>query len=170
MSVLNILHFPDPRLRLKAQPVEVVDDSVRALVDDMFESMRDADGIGLAAIQVNVPLRVVVMDLDDEDEGPRVFINPTLRALPDATPEFSEEGCLSVPDYRALVSRASAIEISALDTQGEPFTLRAEGMLAICAQHEVDHLNGKLFIDYLSPLRRAQLRKQLIRDRRAAMA
>ena len=168
MTVLNILSFPDPRLRLKAKPVVRLDDSVRHLVADMFDTMYAAGGIGLAATQIDVQRRVVVMDLGEEDEngGQRVFINPQVRPLPDAEPRKYREGCLSVPEFTKEIARPDAVDIHALDADGEPFAMRATGLLAICAQHEVDHLDGKLFVDYLSSVQRAAIRRKLLKDRR----
>jgi len=145
-------------LRTKAPPVEGVDDEVRRLCDDMLETMYDAKGIGLAAIQVNVPKRVVVMDLSEERNQPLLFINPEI--INDEGEVDSEEGCLSVPGYYDVVKRREKVRIRALDRHGKPFEIDADGLLAICIQHEIDHLNGKLFVDYLSDLKRQRLRKK----------
>jgi peptide deformylase len=160
MAILNILEFPDPRLRTIAKPVERVDDEVRQLIDDMFETMYAAPGIGLAATQVNVHRRVVVMDIGEESSEPLVFINPEVRVLEGGSREYSE-GCLSVPGFHESVSRPENIVVNALDRDGNPFELRPDGLLAVCIQHELDHLNGKLFVDYLSTLKRQRIRSKL---------
>lgn len=159
MARLEILEFPDPRLRTRAEPVERVDDSVRRLVDDMFETMYAAEGIGLAATQVNVHKRVVVMDISGSRDDPRVLINPEIELL--GEPLESQEGCLSVPGYYESVSRNDRIRLRALDRDGNPYELEAEDLLAVCIQHECDHLLGKLFVDYLSGLKRQRLRKKV---------
>ncbi|WP_313087118.1 peptide deformylase [Pseudomonas sp.] len=160
MAILNILEFPDPRLRTIAKPVEVVDDGVRQLIGDMFETMYDAPGIGLAATQVNVHKRVVVMDLSEDKTEPRVFINPEFEFLTDEMEQY-QEGCLSVPGFYENVDRPQKVKIKALDRDGQPYELVAEGLLAVCIQHECDHLNGKLFVDYLSNLKRDRIKKKL---------
>jgi peptide deformylase len=167
MAILNILEFPDPRLRTIAKPVKVVDDEVRQLVDDMFETMYDAPGIGLAATQVNVHKRVVVMDLSEDRSEPRVFINPQFEALTDEMDQY-QEGCLSVPGFYENVDRPQQVRIKALDRDGQPYELVAEGLLAVCIQHECDHLNGKLFVDYLSNLKRDRIKKKLEKLHRQA--
>jgi peptide deformylase len=159
MARLNVLHYPDSRLRKPALPVETVDASIRNLVADMLETMYAAPGIGLAATQVNVQKRVVVMDLSEEKNQPRVFINPTV--LEREGESEHEEGCLSVPGFYETVRRAERVRVSALDLDGEPFELEALGLLAVCIQHEIDHLDGKLFVDYLSTLKRDRIRKKL---------
>jgi len=164
MSQLTILHFPDPRLRKSALPVETVDDRIRTLVDDMLETMYAAPGIGLAATQVNVQKRLVVMDVSEQKNQPLVFINPTL--LEREGENESEEGCLSVPGFYETVHRAERVRVSALDRDGEPFELDASGLLAVCIQHEMDHLDGKLFVDYLSVLKRDRIRKKLEKQAR----
>lgn len=164
MAQLNILHYPDPRLRKPALPVETVDDSVRTLVANMLETMYAAPGIGLAATQVNIRKRVVVMDISENKDQPRVFINPTL--LEREGEGEMEEGCLSVPGFYETVRRAERIQVSALDADGEPFELEAHGLLAVCIQHEIDHLDGKLFVDYLSALKRDRIRKKLEKQAR----
>ena len=166
MARLEVLTFPDERLRTKAAPVAEVDDEIRQLIDDMFETMKDEKGIGLAATQVNVHKRVVVMDVSEDQDEPRVFVNPTIVEKDGTT--VSEEGCLSVPGNYAKVDRAKTIKVSALDRDGESFELEAEGLLAICIQHELDHLDGKLFVDYLSPLKRQRIRKKLEKEARLA--
>ncbi|BBP68015.1 peptide deformylase [Pseudomonas sp. Seg1] len=160
MAILNILEFPDPRLRTIAKPVAVVDDEVRQLVDDMFETMYEAPGIGLAATQVNVHKRIVVMDLSEDRTEPRVFINPEFESLTDEMDQY-QEGCLSVPGFYENVDRPQKVRIKALDRDGKPYELIAEGLLAVCIQHECDHLNGKLFVDYLSTLKRDRIKKKL---------
>lgn len=160
MAILNILEFPDPRLRTIAKPVDVVDDGIRQLVDDMFETMYDAPGIGLAATQVNVHKRVVVMDLSEDKSEPRVFINPEFEPLTEEMDQY-QEGCLSVPGFYENVDRPQKVRVKALDRDGQPFELIAEGLLAVCIQHECDHLNGRLFVDYLSSLKRDRIKKKL---------
>ena len=160
MAVLNILEFPDPRLRTIAKAVERVDDDLRQLIDDMFETMYDAPGIGLAATQVNVHKRLVVMDLSEDKNEPMVFINPEFESLTDEVDQY-QEGCLSVPGFYENVDRPQKVKIKALDRDGQPFELIAEGLLAVCIQHECDHLNGKLFVDYLSTLKRDRIKKKL---------
>jgi len=164
MARLNVLHYPDPRLRKLALPVETVDASIRTLVADMLETMYAAPGIGLAATQVNVQKRVVVMDLSEEKNQPRVFINPTV--LERQGENEGEEGCLSVPGFYETVCRAEWVRGSALDLEGEPFEFEAHGLLAVCIQHEIDHLDGKLFVDYLSMLKRDRIRKKLEKQSR----
>ncbi|MBT7947121.1 MAG: peptide deformylase [Porticoccaceae bacterium] len=160
MAILPILEYPDPRLRKKAKPVVTVDDDIKRLVDDMFETMIDSHGIGLAASQVDVHQRVIVMDLMEDGSQPRVFINPEIEVLNDTTEPY-DEGCLSVPGFYETVARPSNVMISALDREGKPFKEKASGLLAICIQHEIDHLEGKLFVDYLSPLKRQIIRKKM---------
>ncbi|MDG1322379.1 MAG: peptide deformylase [Porticoccaceae bacterium] len=160
MAILPILEYPDPRLRKKAKAVVTVDDDIKRLVDDMFETMIDSHGIGLAASQVDVHQRVIVMDLMEDGSQPRVFINPEIEVLNDTTEPY-DEGCLSVPGFYETVARPSNVMISALDREGKPFKEKASGLLAICIQHEIDHLEGKLFVDYLSPLKRQIIRKKM---------
>jgi len=160
MAILPILEYPDPRLRKKAKPVVTVDGDIKRLVDDMFETMIDSHGIGLAASQVDVHQRVIVMDLMEDGSQPRVFINPEIEVLNDTTEPY-DEGCLSVPGFYETVARPSNVMISALDREGRPFKEKASGLLAICIQHEIDHLEGKLFVDYLSPLKRQIIRKKM---------
>ena len=166
MAILQVLQFPDERLRTVAKPVEEIKTDITALVKDMFETMRDEKGIGLAATQVNVHKRVIVMDVSEEQDEPRVFINPNITHKEGTT--ISEEGCLSVPNNYAQVERAEKITVTALDTQGKEFTLHAEGLLAVCIQHELDHLLGKLFVDYLSPMKRQRIRTKLEKEARLA--
>ena len=165
MAKLNILEFPDPRLRTVAKPVETVDDAIRQLVADMFETMYDAPGIGLAATQVNVHQRVIVIDVSEEKNQPLVFINPEVAVLGDETADC-EEGCLSVPGFSETVSRPAKVKINAINEQGEAFELLPSDLLAVCVQHEIDHLNGKLFVDYLSPLKRQRIRSKLEKEQR----
>jgi peptide deformylase len=164
MARLTILHYPDSRLRKPALPVEIVDDGTRVLVADMLETMYAAPGIGLAATQVNVRKRIVVMDVSEEKNQPLVFINPTL--LEREGEGEMEEGCLSVPGFYETVRRAERVRVSALDRDGEPFELDASSLLAVCIQHEIDHLDGKLFVDYLSALKRDRIRKKLEKQTR----
>ncbi len=165
MALLNILEFPDPRLRTRAAPVTEVDDKLRQLIDDMFDTMYDAPGIGLAATQVNIHQRIVVIDLSEEKNEPLVMINPEYEVLDDETEE-SQEGCLSVPGYYETVKRANHIRLKALDRNGDPYELEARDLLAVCIQHEVDHLDGKLFVDYLSTLKRNRIRSKLEKKHR----
>ncbi|MGB5539251.1 MAG: peptide deformylase [Gammaproteobacteria bacterium] len=164
MAILNILHFPDPRLRTVARPVEQVDDAVRQLLNDMLETMYAAPGIGLAATQVNVDKRIVVIDISEERNQPLYLINPEILEL-DGVEEM-EEGCLSVPGVYELVQRADRVKIRALGRDGDTFEMGAEGLLAVCIQHEIDHLDGKLFVDYLSQLKRTRIRKKLEKEQR----
>lgn len=165
MALLEILEFPDPRLRTQATEVEVVDDQLRQLIDDMFETMYDAPGIGLAATQINVHKRIVVIDVSEDKNQPLVLINPEFEVLDDER-EISQEGCLSVPGFYEDVERANHIRLKALDRDGQPYELEAEGLLAVCIQHELDHLAGKLFVDYVSPLKRNRIRKKLEKKHR----
>ena len=165
MAILNILEFPDPRLRTIAKPVTVFDDALRQLIDDMFETMYEAPGIGLAATQVNVHQQVVVMDLSEDRSEPRVFINPTVEELTDDMGQY-QEGCLSVPGFYENVDRPLRIRVKAQDRDGKPYEMEAEGLLAVCVQHELDHLNGKLFVDYLSQLKRDRIKKKLEKQHR----
>jgi len=164
MAILDILHFPDPQLRIRAQEVVTVDDQVRTLAGDMLETMYQAPGIGLAATQVNVHRRVLVIDISSEQDQPWVFINPKI--LEKYGREEMDEGCLSVPDVYERVQRAERIKVRALDRTGEAFELEANGLLAVCIQHEIDHLDGKLFVDYLSQLKQRRIRKKLEKQRR----
>ena len=159
MALLNILRFPDNRLRTKAKELTEVTDDIRQVVDDMLETMYAAPGIGLAATQVNIHKKIVVIDISEEKNEPLCLINPTIKKLSGS--EINEEGCLSVPEYFAEVNRADEVTVEAIDRNGEKFTLEAEGLLAVCIQHELDHLKGKLFVDYLSPLKQKRLKKKL---------
>ncbi|MEL7449171.1 MAG: peptide deformylase [Pseudomonadota bacterium] len=164
MSLLTILEFPDPRLRTVAKPVTDVDDEVRELVSNMFDTMYAAPGIGLAATQVDVHRQILVTDVSENRDQPYCLINPEIISGDGVT--VTEEGCLSVPGIYAKVERYETITVKALNEQGEEFTLDADGMLAICIQHEMDHLKGKLFVDYLSDLKRQRIRKRLEKERR----
>ena len=166
MSTLQILEFPDPRLRTVAKPVEVFDAALSTLVDNMFETMYAANGIGLAATQVDVHQRLLVLDVSETRDEPHVYINPELVETEGS--ETCEEGCLSVPGIYAEVSRAEKVRVRAQDRNGETFERDLDGMHAICLQHEMDHLKGKLFVDYLSPLKRNMVRKKLEKQRRVA--
>ena len=166
MAILDVLQFPDERLRTVAKPIDEVNSEIKQLVADMFETMREEKGIGLAATQVNQHVRLVVMDVSEEQNEPRVFINPEIVDKEGST--ISEEGCLSVPGNYAKVDRAEKVTVKALDGEGEPYELEADGLLAICIQHELDHLDGKLFVDYLSPLKRQRIRKKLEKEARLA--
>ena len=164
MTKLKILEFPDPRLRKKAQPVDVVDDGVRELIDNMFETMYAAPGIGLAATQVDVHRRLLVADVSADKTEPHALINPEI--LEKDGVAVTEEGCLSVPGYYEEVERAEHIRVRFLNRDGDVEEMEAEGLLAVCIQHEMDHLEGKLFVDYLSEAKRSRIRKRLERDRR----
>lgn len=165
MALLNILRFPDPKLHLVAKPVTEVDARIRQLVDDMLETMYDADGVGLAATQVDVHERVIVIDTSNDRDMPRVLINPELIAT---SAEFTEgeEGCLSVPQIYDKVARHSRVTVRALNRDGESFDLDAEGLLAVAVQHEMDHLMGKVFVEYLSPLKRDRIKTKMLKKTR----
>jgi peptide deformylase len=168
MARLPILEYPDPRLRISAEPVTKVDDATRRLIDDMLETMYAASGIGLAATQVDVHQRILVIDISEQHNEPLCLINPEiLEAEGNAS---NEEGCLSVPDYYEPVERAAWIRVRALDRDGEAFEFEAEGLLAVCVQHEMDHLDGKLFVDYLSELKRSRIRKKLVKKSKRVQA
>lgn len=166
MAKLEILETPDPRLRTVAKPVQSFDEALSQLVDDMTETMYDAQGIGLAATQVNIHKRLLVLDVSESQDMPRVYINPEI--LETEGTETCEEGCLSVPGIYAEVSRAEKVRVRAFDRNGEAFEEDLDGMHAICLQHEMDHLEGKLFIDYLSPLKRRRVTKKLEKQRKQA--
>ncbi len=168
MAKLTILEFPDPRLRTKAAPVETVDAQLNALIDDMFETMYAAPGIGLAATQVNVHRRLLVADVTADRSEPHALINPVVVEKDGVT--VTEEGCLSVPGYYEEVERAEHIRVQYLDRNGEETEMEAEGLLAVCIQHEIDHLDGKLFVDYLSEAKRQRIRKRLVKDQRQRSA
>ena len=164
MAILNILEFPDPRLRTKAAPVERVDAALRLLIDDMFETMYLAPGIGLAATQVDVHKRLLVTDVSSEKDDPHVLINPEILALDGVA--ITEEGCLSVPGFYEEVERAEHVRVRYQDRDGEQQESEFEGLLAVCVQHEMDHLQGKLFVDYLSEAKRLRIRKRLEKDQK----
>lgn len=164
MAKLKILEFPDPRLRTKAVPISTVDDRIRTLIDDMLETMYDAPGIGLAATQVDVHERLLVADVSSDQDEPHAFINPVIIEKDGET--VTDEGCLSVPGYYEPVKRAEHIRLRYLDRDGQEAEFEADGLLAVCIQHEIDHLDGKLFVDYLSEAKRSRIRKRLLRDRR----
>ncbi|EPN7879008.1 peptide deformylase [Vibrio vulnificus] len=164
MSVLQVLTFPDDRLRTVAKPVEKVTPEIQKIVDDMIETMYDEEGIGLAATQVDIHQRIVVIDISESRNEPMVLINPEI--LEKRGEDGIEEGCLSVPGARALVPRAAEVMVKALDRDGNEFTLEADDLLAICIQHELDHLQGKLFVDYLSPLKRKRIQDKLAKIKR----
>lgn len=165
MAILDILEFPDPRLRTVAKPIDVVDDALRQTIDDMFETMYEAPGIGLAATQVNVHRRLVVIDVSEDKSEPLVFINPEAEPLTQELGEY-QEGCLSIPGFYEKVCRPERVRVSALDRDGKSFELECDGLLAVCIQHEIDHLDGKLFVDYLSPLKRDRIKKKLEKQQR----
>jgi len=164
MAILEILEYPDPRLRTRAKPVEQVTDDLRQLAEDMLETMYAAPGIGLAATQVNVHRRMLVVDVSENRDEPRILVNPEI--IERDGEQVVEEGCLSVPGIYDTVERAQHIRVRCLGLDGEPFELEAEGLLAVCIQHEIDHLDGKLFVDYLSDLKRQRIRKKLEKGRR----
>ena len=168
MAKLKILELPAPRLRTKATPLDEVTDATRALIDDMFETMYDAPGIGLAATQVDVHKHLLVTDVSHDKSEPYVLINPEILEKDGVT--VTDEGCLSVPGYYEEVERAEHIKVKFLDRNGEEVVMEAEGLLAVCIQHEMDHLDGKLFVDYLSEAKRTRIRKKLMKDRRQAVA
>jgi len=159
MAILDILHYPDKRLRTVAKAVGKVDDSISKLVDDMFETMYAAPGIGLAATQVNIHQQIIVIDISEEKNQPLCLINPVIVA--EEGTESCDEGCLSVPDIYEVVERSEKVTVKALDQKGDEYTLQANGLLAVCIQHEMDHLKGKLFVDYLSPLKLQRIKKRL---------
>lgn len=165
MALLPILSFPDPRLRTIAKPIAQVTDEIRHLAADMFETMYQAAGIGLAATQVDHHIQLIVMDLSEEKNQPMVFINPQITPLTEDTLSY-EEGCLSVPQIYDKVERPSRVKINAIDLEGKAFEIETDGLLAVCIQHEMDHLNGKLFVDYLSPLKRQRAREKLAKAER----
>lgn len=166
MALLNVLTFPDERLRTIAKPVTDFNADIKTLVADMFETMRAEKGVGLAATQVDVHQQVIVMDVSDNQDTPLVFINPEI--IEQSGTMINEEGCLSVPGNYAKVERAETLTVKAFDADGQAFTMDADGLLAICIQHEMDHLQGKLFVDYLSPLKRNRIMKKRQKDARLA--
>lgn len=168
MARLTILHFPDPRLRITAKPLAAVTDATRRLMADMLETMYAAEGIGLAATQVGVDQRVIVVDVSEDRDEPQCYANPEI--LSQEGTERSQEGCLSVPGYYDEVTRAERVRVRALDRDGKPVEFETGGLLAVCIQHEIDHLNGKLFVDYLSELKRQRIRKKLEKEQREERA
>jgi peptide deformylase len=164
MAILDILTFPDPRLRNRAAPVQQVDARIERIVSDMLETMYAAPGIGLAAIQVDIPLRIAVIDVSESKDRPLCLINPEI--LERDGEEQMDEGCLSVPGFYESVTRAERVRVRALDRSGQPFELDADGLLAVCIQHELDHLDGKLFVDHISALKRLRIRRKLEKERR----
>ncbi len=167
MAILPILCYPDPRLHKVAQPVKAVDDRVCAVLDDMLATMYDANGIGLAATQVDVHERIVVIDVSEERDTPLVLINPEITWASDEK-QVGDEGCLSVPGIYDGVERSTAVHVRALDREGQPRTIEAEGLLAVCIQHEMDHLMGKVFVEYLSPLKRNRIKTKLLKQQKQA--
>lgn len=169
MAVLDILRYPDPRLHTVAKPVDVVDDAVRQLVADMAETMYEAPGIGLAATQVNIHRRVLVIDISETRDDLKVFINPEILATSEESKVY-EEGCLSVPGIYDEVERPDRVTVKALDLDGNPFEMEADGVLAVCIQHEIDHLNGKVFVQYLSRLKQSRIKSKLSKQEQRAAA
>ncbi|MBM88383.1 MAG: peptide deformylase [Gammaproteobacteria bacterium] len=167
MAILQILEFPDQRLRQVASPVTSFDEALEVLINNMLETMYEANGIGLAATQVNVHQRLLVVDVSEEKESPQVFVNPKFEVIEDELSEY-DEGCLSVPGFYETVSRPKGIRVFAQDKQGNSFELEVEGILSTCIQHEIDHLDGKLFVDYLSPLKRSRIRSKLEKEQKAS--
>ncbi|PSV34545.1 MULTISPECIES: peptide deformylase [unclassified Photobacterium] len=164
MSVLHVLTFPDERLRTVAKPVEAITPEIQTIIDDMLETMYDEEGIGLAATQVDIHQRIVVIDVSEERNQPMVLVNPTITE--EHGEDGIEEGCLSVPTARGFVPRAAGVSVTALDRDGKEYSFKADGLLAICVQHELDHLAGKLFVDYLSPLKRQRIKQKLEKIKR----
>jgi peptide deformylase len=163
MSILQILEFPDPKLRKTAEPITVFDEKLEVLIEDMLETMYEAEGIGLAATQVDVHKRLLLIDVSKNRDSPQVFINPEIEILEDELSEY-DEGCLSVPGFYETVSRPRMVKVIAQDSKGEKFEQVAENILATCIQHEIDHLDGKLFVDYLSILKRQRIRSKLEKE------
>ncbi len=168
MAKLNILHYPDERLRTVAAPVEAVTPEIQQIVADMFDTMYAAPGIGLAATQVDIHQRIIVIDISEDKSQALCLINPEL--IEHDGKQEMDEGCLSVPGFYETVQRANHIKVKALDKAGQPFELEAEDLLAVCIQHEMDHLTGKLFVDYISPLKRQRIKKKLTKQQKQAMA
>jgi peptide deformylase len=165
MAQLSILRYPDPRLHTVAAPVKEVDDRLRQLIDDMLETMYEAEGVGLAATQVDVHQRVIVMDTSEERDEPRVLINPELIAVSEEM-VIGDEGCLSVPTIYDAVQRHAKVTVRALDRNGQPYEMAVEGLAAVCVQHEMDHLMGKVFVEYLSPLKRERIKSKMLKRSR----
>ena len=166
MTILKIIEFPHPNLRKIAVPVKTFDGRLERLVKNMFETMYEANGIGLAATQVDIHKRVLVLDVSEERDKPQVFVNPTTEIIESDLSEY-DEGCLSVPGFYETISRPKKIKVQAQDCLGEKFTIDAEGILSVCIQHEIDHLDGKLFVDYLSSLKRNRIRSKLQKDQKS---
>ncbi|WP_263081444.1 peptide deformylase [Endozoicomonas sp. Mp262] len=165
MAILDVLEYPDPRLRTVAKPVTVVDDDIRKIVDDMLETMYHAKGVGLAATQVDIHQRIVVMDMSENGDAPIVLINPSYEAVNEEKSEL-QEGCLSVPGFYETLGRFEKIRLTALDKEGQEYTTELDGLASVCVQHELDHLEGKLFIDYLSRLKQDRIKKKLEKNKR----
>lgn len=165
MALLPILSFPDPRLRTRAKPIETITDEIRTLASNMLETMYAAPGVGLAASQVDRHIELIVIDISEDKSQPLVFINPKVTPLSTETAPY-EEGCLSVPEVYDKVERPARVRIEALDLHGQTFSMDADGLLAVCIQHEMDHLKGKLFVDYLSPLKRQRIKDKLVKRER----
>ncbi|MGK0440743.1 MAG: peptide deformylase [Pseudohongiellaceae bacterium] len=163
MTILNILEYPDSKLRTIAKPVTQVNGAIKQIIADMFETMYAAPGVGLAATQVDFHQRILVIDVSEEQNQPMVFINPEIIVLDDHLFDY-DEGCLSVPGFYEMVTRPEHIRVKALDKEGKPFELEPDGLLAVCIQHEIDHLDGKLFVDYISTLKRNRIRKKLEKE------
>ncbi|SMF14975.1 peptide deformylase [Alteromonadaceae bacterium Bs31] len=166
MALLSILEFPDPRLRTVAKTVPVVDDRVRKIIDDMFETMYAAPGVGLAATQVNIHEQIIVIDTSEDKTEPLVFINPQVEVIDETLSDY-EEGCLSVPGFYEEITRPCHVRVTALNRAGEQFVMEPKGLLAVCIQHELDHLKGKLFVDYISNMKRDRIRKKLEKQHRS---
>ena len=166
MATLKILEFPNPNLRKVAAPVTRFDNDLKRLIDNMFETMYEANGIGLAATQVDVHKRLLVLDVSEERSNPQVFVNPTIDVVESDLSDY-DEGCLSVPGFYETVSRPKKIKVSAQDKEGSQFELEADGVLSVCIQHEIDHLDGKLFVDYLSSLKRNRIKDKLQKEQKS---
>ncbi|AMO54292.1 peptide deformylase [Endozoicomonas montiporae] len=169
MALLDILEYPDERLRTIAKPVSEVNDDIRKIVDDMLETMYDAKGVGLAATQVDIHQRIVVMDFSGDNSEPLVLINPTFESLTEELTDISE-GCLSVPGVFELLDRPASVRLTALDRDGKEYSMDFDGLASVCVQHEIDHLNGKLFVDYLSKLKQDRIRKKMVKHKRLTTA
>lgn len=167
MAILEILEFPDPRLRKVAKPVTKFDDDLSTLVEDMLETMYDAEGIGLAATQVDVHKQVIVIDVSEERDQPQIFINPKFEVLDQELHEY-REGCLSVPGYYEDIKRPGKVKVTAFDVKGDRYEITPDGLLAVCIQHEMDHLQGKLFVDYISAIKRNRIKQRLQKEKRLA--
>ena len=166
MATLKILEFPNPNLRKIAVPVTSFDNNLKCLIDNMFETMYEANGIGLAATQVDVHKRLLVLDVSEERNDPKVFVNPTIDIIESDLADY-DEGCLSVPGFYETVSRPKKIKVSAQDKEGSQFEIEADGVLSVCIQHEIDHLDGKLFVDYLSSLKRNRIKDKLQKEQKS---